>query len=228
MAGRSMTVLLPAVLLLVLNAFAAGDPARFEAEIRAFEAADRSAMPDSGVIVFTGSSSIKGWNSLAADLTPLPVVNRGFGGSQVSDGCCFLERIVVPYRPRAVVFYAGENDIWAGESADSVAEDFRRYVGKLRGLLPETPLYFIGLKPSPARWSKWAEMQRANGLIERICRESHQVWFIDLSRPMLGSAGYPRAELYVPDSLHLSPEGYCLWTAGIRPRLEGRSCCGRN
>jgi hypothetical protein len=92
------------------------DPARFEAEIRAFEAADRTSPPPFGGIVFIGSSSIKNWTDVAADFPGVPVLNRGFGGSTLADVVYYADRILLPYRPRLVVLYAGDNNLASGRT----------------------------------------------------------------------------------------------------------------
>ena len=84
---------------------------RFEDEISAFEAADSLAMPAPGSVLFVGSSSIRFWNTLEEDMAPLPVINRGFGGSTFDDLLFYMDRIVMPYQPSAVVLYEGDNDI---------------------------------------------------------------------------------------------------------------------
>ena len=116
----------------------AADPARWEADIAAFEAQDRLSPPPTGGIVFTGSSSIRLWTTLATDFTGLPVINRGFGGSQVPDVTAFLDRIVTKHRPRMVVIYCGGNDINAGRSAAEVVADIRSLVGAIHATLPAT------------------------------------------------------------------------------------------
>jgi hypothetical protein len=109
----------------------------WESSIRAFEEANRVHPPKLGGIVFTGSSSIKLWLTLADDMKPLYVLNRGFGGSQIADVNQYAGRIVIPYRPRAVVLYAGENDL-PGKSPETVSGDFKRFVEIIHSRLPET------------------------------------------------------------------------------------------
>src|SRR5690606_25008770 len=59
-------------------------PTRFEAEIEAFRAWDRKNAVPADAVLFVGSSSIRMW-ATAVSFPDLPVVNRGFGGSQISD-----------------------------------------------------------------------------------------------------------------------------------------------
>ena len=104
------------------------DLAKWEGEIRAFEEADRQSPPPTGGIVFAGSSSIRLWTSVKDDFASLPVLNRGFGGSQIREVTAFADRIVIPYRPRLIVFYCGSNDVMAGRTVPEVVDDFKAYV----------------------------------------------------------------------------------------------------
>src|SRR5579884_12242 len=143
-------------------AYATGNPAVWEDAIRAFEAEDRRNPPPAGVLVFTGSSSIRFWETLARDMAPLPVLNRGFGGSRIADVTHYAHRIVTPYRPRAVVFYAGENDIaLAGRTAEQVRDDFAAFCARVHAALPDVPIYFISIKAPKRRRRFWPEMRSA-------------------------------------------------------------------
>ena len=185
--------------------------AAFEEEIARFEAADRAQPPDSGGIVFVGSSSFRLWPNLAGDFPGRTVLNRGFGGSTLPDVIHFAPRVVLPYRPRLVVLYAGDNDLAAGRSAEQVADDFRTFVRVVRQARPATRIAYVSIKPSPSRWALAEQARRANALIaSEIARDSLAA-FVDVFTPMLGTNGRPRPELFVADSLHMSPAGYVLW-----------------
>ena len=127
---------------------AATDPAFFAAEIESFVEADRAQPPAPGQIVFVGSSSIRFWTTLAEDMAPLATVRRGFGGAHLSQVLHEAPRIVLPYAPRAVVVYAGDNDIGAGKSAETVVADFEALVERIHATLPETDVWFWSIKPS--------------------------------------------------------------------------------
>lgn len=192
----------------------------WEAEIEAYEEADVEDPPAPGSIVFIGSSSIRFWETLASDLAPLSVLNRGFGGSVVAHATHFADRIVLPYEPDAIVLYAGDNDIgFGGVSPDCVLADFDSFVEKIQGTAPDTPIYFISIKPSIARWDQWPEMLRANELVEARTRTQSSLHFLDISEAMLDDDGEPSEELFVEDGLHMTSEGYALWTSLIRPVL---------
>lgn len=195
--------------------------AKWEADIAAFEAQDREHPPEPGGIVFVGSSSIRLWD-LKRDFPDLPVLNRGFGGSQVADSTHFAERIVIPYRPRIVVLYAGDNDIAQGVTPCQVCENFVAFAETVHAALPETRIIYIAIKPSMKRWALIHRVRAANALINAACTDGERLTFLDVEPPMLGDDGQPRRELFVEDGLHLNPQGYALWTELLRPHLSIR------
>lgn len=199
---------------------AALSPARWEATIRAFEAADRTNPPPQGAVLLVGSSSIRLWTNAPVQFPRHTILNRGFGGSHLSEVVAYADRIVVPYRPRVIVLYAGDNDIAAGKSPEQVAADFRAFVGKIRPALPMTPVVYLAIKPSPARVKFLAAGQAANRLIREFVAGQQGLVFVDVATPMLGADGQPREELFLPDRLHLNAEGYKLWAGIVGPVLD--------
>jgi hypothetical protein len=214
------------VLLAVLMVFAcvhwqssaATDPAFFEDEIVAFERADAEAMPPPGGILFVGSSSIRFWTTLAEDMAPLPVVRRGFGGAHMSHVLHNFERIVVPYAPRAIVVYVGENDIAAGKRVDRVLYEFETFLDLVREELPGTDVWIMSVKPSKLRWSYWPTMERLNERLAERAAGDPRVRYVETGETLLGPDGKPD-DVYVLDRLHLNAEGYRRWTQTLRPLL---------
>jgi lysophospholipase L1-like esterase len=191
----------------------------FESDIEKFEAQDAKNPPAPGGIVFVGSSSIVRWKTLKEDFPGYNVINRGFGGSQVSDSVRFADRIVTPYKPTMIVFFAGTNDIAAGKSADTVFHDYKAFVDKVRVALPSVTIAYISISPAPSRWSKLDEIKKANGLIQAYSAHGQKLLFVDTFPQMLTADGGPRPELFVADQLHLSPKGYAIWVNAVRPIL---------
>lgn len=198
---------------------ARADPAFFEREIRAYEAADRGAMPEPGAIVFVGSSSIRLWTTLAEDMAPLRVLNRGFGGAHFVHVLHNADRVVIPYAPKAVVLYVGDNDIAAGTSVEDVVSRYRAFVDQIRANGPETAIYFLPIKPSKLRWEWWPEMARANAEIASIAAEDPRLHVIDVATVLLDAKGEPRDDVFVFDGLHLNATGYAEWTRVVHPVL---------
>jgi lysophospholipase L1-like esterase len=213
-----------AATLMVFTAVALGAPAlaqddQWAGAMAAFAAQDRELPPQPGGIVFVGSSSIRLWD-VATSFPGQRIVNRGFGGSQIADAVRHVQVLVVGHQPRVVVFYAGDNDIAAGKSAETVAADFRTFVTRVHEALPATRIAFIGIKPSLLRWKLIEGVREANARIRDYCDSDDRLGFVDVDRLMIGWDGRPRADLLAEDGLHLSPKGYELWTILVRPFLE--------
>ena len=195
-------------------------PYRFDDEILAFEAADKTQTPPTGAILFAGASSIRLWSTLAEDFPNLTVINRGFGGSMLSDNIFFADQIVIPYKPKLIVIQAGGNDINNGKSPEQVASDFKAYVAKVREKLPQTRILYLSINPSPARWAQADKQKEANRLIKEYCSSGSNLGFIDIYDAMLGTDGKPVADLFVEDQLHPNAAGYKLRTKLILPHLQ--------
>jgi lysophospholipase L1-like esterase len=203
---------------------ATGQPGSWESEISAYEKADRLRPPKPGTIVFTGSSSIRLWDTLAEDMQPLQVLNRGFGGSQIAEVNHYASRIILPYQPRAVVLYAGDNDLaWpSSKTPEQVFVDFKQFVEIIHSQLPETWIYFVSIKPSILRWHDWEKFQKTNALIAGYILTQPRAQFIDVDAAMLNAEGKPRPEIFRGDGLHMNAKGYVIWTSIIRPILLRR------
>lgn len=194
-------------------------PERWESAVTDLERTFQDAGSPTGRILFIGSSSIRLWD-LERSFPDRPTLNHGFGGCDTSDVVHFFDRLVVPTQPRAIVLYAGDNDISRGKSAERVADDFRRFVELTEERFTEPPpVYYLAVKPSLSRWTLRVPMQDANRRIQRLCESHPRLHFIDIWTPMLGDDGAPQPELFIDDGLHLNPRGYELWTAQLRPVL---------
>jgi len=211
--------LIPLMLLIAAPIVRAAD-APFEKEIRAFEASDAKQPPPKNAILFVGSSSIRFWTTLAEDFPNVPVINRGFGGSEIADSTRYADRIVIPYHPKQIVMYAGDNDIAKGKSPQQVADDFKAFVEKVRAALPDMPISYICIKPSIQRWKLVDKIREADRLIREYASGQKNIDYIDVFTPMLDEQSMPRKELFREDGLHLNREGYKLWVSLVRPVLR--------
>jgi lysophospholipase L1-like esterase len=159
------------------------------------------------------------WTRLADDFPGVPVINRGFGGSAIADSTYYADRIVIPYRPRLVVMYAGDNDIAEGDSPAQVCDEFKAFVARVRRALPGTAIIYISIKPSLARAAWWPQMREANRLIADWSRRQAGITFVDVAARMLDANGKPRAELFRADGLHMDAAGYAIWVQALKPVL---------
>jgi lysophospholipase L1-like esterase len=192
---------------------------RFDAAIAAFETADREAAPPRCATLFVGSSSIRFWETLKADFPDRTVINRGFGGSTIWEVNHYFDRVVAPYRPKEIVFYAGENDLAAGRTPAEAYADFAAFMAKKDAALGKTPVWYISAKPSKLRWDQRDAFQDLNGRIKALAGKRADLAFIDVWPAMLGPDGQPK-DIYVEDRLHMNPAGYALWTPLVDAALD--------
>lgn len=194
---------------------------RFAKEIAAMLARDSVQVPPHDGIALLGSSSFARWDSMLRDLAPLPVYNRGFGGSGLRQNAYYAPRIVAPYQPRMVVVYCGENDISNADTpAKQALDDFQALVHVLRQDQADLPIVFLSMKPSPKRWSYWPKFQEANAMIRRYTEEVRGLSYIDVGTAMLDSTGRPFQHIWKADSLHMNEAGYAIWRELLVPQLQ--------
>lgn len=194
--------------------------AKWEKEISAYEASDKTNPPPKGALLFIGSSTVRMWKTLAQDFPSVKVINRGFGGSQIADSTHFAERVIFPYEPSKVFLRAGGNDLWLGKSAEEVFGDFKEFVAKVHGKLPKTEIVFISLSPSIARWKQADKEKAVNTMVQEFVKQNPSVKYIETFSLPLGSDGQPRPELFLADKLHFNAEGYKLLAECVRPFVE--------
>jgi lysophospholipase L1-like esterase len=216
-----MKFLLLLLLMLAPDLVAAqANHAQWNGAIEAFEASDRSNPPPQHAVLFIGSSSIEHWKSVAADFPEVPVINRGFGGSELGDSTYFADRIIKPYHPRAIVLYAGDNDLYDGHTPRQVRDDFAAFVSKVRSFDPGVPIAFVAIKPSMARKALLPKIKQANGLVRKYAASHHGISYIDVFKPMLGADGQPQPKWFIQDGLHMNRMGYALWIDKLRPWVD--------
>jgi lysophospholipase L1-like esterase len=184
---------------------------RWAASLADFARADEAGRPAPGGVLFVGSSSIRLWKNLPDDFRQVQVINRGFGGSTMADCTQLARPLVIQYRPRHVLVYAGDNDLAEGRSPRQVLESFQEFVRTVRTELPDTRISFISVKPSPARAALVPLARETNRLVAEHLAALPNTGYIDVFTPMLDAEGRPREDLYGPDRLHMNASGYALW-----------------
>ena len=191
--------------------------AQWEKEISAFERHDATNPPAKGGIVFIGSSTIRFWSTLAKDYPGEPVINRGFGGSEILDSTHFAPRILFPYQPRKVFLRAGGNDIANGKSVEQVFADFKGFAETVHARLPAAKIYYISWSPSILRWKQAGKEKELNTLVAGYIADKPYLRYIETYDLPLGPDGKPLANLYRADGLHFDAAGYVLLAARVRP-----------
>ncbi len=197
-----------------------GEAERFEDEIASFEAADRISPPPKGSVLFVGSSSIRLWSNLEADFPNIDVLQRGFGGSTLKEVDNYAPRIVLPYCPRLIVVYAGDNDLAESRTPEQILADFKTFVGLVRAPMPKTGIVFVSIKPSTARVALLGKMRETNALVRQYIATDPTLTYVDVFTPMLGPTGLPRGELFQSDGLHMNPQGYAIWRGLLQPLVS--------
>jgi lysophospholipase L1-like esterase len=194
----------------------------WEQDIQKFEQLDKNEKYPQDAILFAGSSSIRLWSSLEKDMAPYPVIQRGFGGSRLSDLAVYSRRIFDPHPCIAIVLFVA-NDITGSDqdkSPQEVAALFRNILKTIRKTHPETPVFWIEVTPTALRWKVWPEIRKANNLIKDICDNQKNTYFIKTDYAFLNEKGLPKDELFRDDKLHLTEKGYAVWTDIIKKELD--------
>ncbi len=195
------------------------DPHRFDNAISLFKSWDEKNSFAENAVLFVGSSSIRMWKTHKY-FPELKVINRGFGGSHISDIIYFFNDVVKKYNPAKIVFYAGDNDIAAGKSPERVFSDFKHFVKMVRDSIGEVNLIYIPIKPSISRWKYWKEMKKTNMMIKKFIDNNENLFYADIVEPMLNENRIPKEDIFINDGLHLNLKGYEIWTSILNKYLR--------
>lgn len=214
-----MRVFILLVLVLVSFTSCAQSHPKYWEDVQAIKQYDKIYAPPTSPILFTGSSSIRLWTNLSEQFRGYTVLNRGIGGAVIADIDRYVEDLILAYKPRQVILYIGENDIISAPNGDTVFAAFRKLFLHIRSVLPEVPLAYISIKPSPSREQFLPIAIRANELIKAFLAEQSSAGFIDIYPLMLDKKGQFRRELFRQDMLHMQPEGYDIWYKRVKPFL---------
>jgi hypothetical protein len=199
-----------------------GAPRRgeFDWEIERFLEEDRKSPPPLGAILFIGSSIFREWSDLKAQMAPLPVFNRAFGGSRTWEVLYYADKIVLPYKRRIIVYYCGSNDIDSGAGAAQVVANFQAFVDKVASSLPKTRIFFVSINKAPEKQGAWSVVDDANSRIRDYAKGNPRVGYIEVNPVLFDAAGKPRLDLYRDDELHLRPAAYVEFARIIKPAIE--------
>lgn len=192
---------------------------RFEKVVLTYEAADRTNPPPSGAILLAGDSQFYRWTTLHDDLPGYTIINRGIDSFQTSDLVRYVDRLVLPYKPRLIVLHVGGNDVNNGKTPEQILADFKTFVSRVRSELPDVPIAFSSITPGPGRWNQAEQRKATNSLVEAYVATEPDLLFIDLWDAMLTADGQPREDLWVADRVHPNHAGYLLRVEIMRPLL---------
>lgn len=195
---------------------------KWEKDIAAFEALDRSEKYPENAVLFMGSSSIRLWSTLQEQMKPYSVIQRGFGGSNMADLSMYTKRIVYPHQFQAVVIFVA-NEITVSPNDRNARETgalYKEVVHSIREKYQKQPIFLIEVTPSRKRWEKWDQIKETNSELKRICTKEKNMYFIETANFYLNEKGLPREELFRDDKLHLNDAGYKIWGDIIKKKLD--------
>lgn len=212
---RAFVVLLFAVVCITVKAQPFAD------EIAGFKKKDAASFPPANAILFVGSSSFRKWEDVAGYFPNYTIINRGFGGSTLPDVIRYEKDIIFPYHAKQIVIYCGENDVASSDTvtAQVVFDRFKKLYTDIRAVMPDVPVLFVSLKPSPSRWQMRDRMMGANKLIKKYLKRKGNAAFVSVWNDMLGADGKPMPDIFVGDKLHMNAKGYAIWQKLIEPYL---------
>jgi lysophospholipase L1-like esterase len=194
----------------------------YYSEIQAFKKQDSISFPPKNAVLFVGSSSFRKWTDVQSYFPNRTIINRGFGGSTLPDVIRYANDIILPYYPKQVVIYAGDNDLASSDTvtATTVANRFKQLFYIVRNGLPKATITYVSIKPSPSRTKLRSKMEEANSMIKDFLRSQKKTSFIDVYNPMLMANGQPKPEIFLSDSLHMNEQGYAIWQKEMKHYLK--------
>ncbi|MDQ2718343.1 MAG: GDSL-type esterase/lipase family protein [Bacteroidota bacterium] len=193
----------------------------FYSDIQAFKNQDSIHFPLKHVILFVGSSSFTKWTDVQDYFPGFKIINRGFGGSSLPDVIRYADEIIFPYQPKQIIIYCGENDFAASDtvSVQTVFSRFKQLFQLIRVKLPDVPIAYVSMKPSPSRQKLMPKFEKGNLLIKQYLKEKKNAAFIDVYHKMLNKDGTPIKDIFIEDNLHMNAKGYHIWQKIIKPYL---------
>ena len=209
------------LLISIFHGFAQNVDYPYADEIRKFKALDSINPPPQNAILFAGSSSFRIWEDVQNYFPRYTIINRGFGGSCLTDMIRYTNDIIIPYHPKQIVIYCGENDFAASDTITSATVNLRfmQLFTLIRKQLPQAKITYVSIKPSPSRWQLKEKMMASNKFIRKFLKRKPNTSFVDVWPKMLGSDKQPLKGIFLEDQLHMNPTGYNIWQKAIKPHL---------
>lgn len=210
------------ILLFIISNSIAQNKLPFQNEIDAFKRQDSIQPPPKRPILFVGSSSFTKWKTINSDLPGYPILNRGFGGSRLTDVIYFAEETILKYNPKQIYIYCGENDLAMDTSVTPIIllERYKMLHRMIREKLgKKIPIVFISIKPSIARWKLEKTFLESNELIKTYLSNDRHSSYVDVHQAMLDKNNEVLKDIFIEDKLHMNEKGYAIWIKIIAPTL---------
>lgn len=194
----------------------------FYDDIQNFKKRDSAHFPPRNAILFAGSSSFTKWTDVQSYFPKETIINRGFGGSTLQDVIYYANDVILPYHPREIVIYCGENDLASSDTVTAlmVFDRFKTLFSIIRSGMPKIPVVFVSLKPSPSRKNLMPKMAAANTMIKNFLKKQPHTFFVDVYHKMLNPDGNPMPDIFIEDNLHMNAKGYHIWQKALEPYLQ--------
>jgi lysophospholipase L1-like esterase len=210
------------MLVVFISTTLSGQQLPFSNEIQQFKKQDSISYPPKNAILLVGSSSFRKWQDVQSYFPNYTIINRGFGGSVLPDVIRYANDIIIPYHPKQVLVYCGDNDLASSDTITPqiVTSRFKQLFSIIRGKLPAATITFVSIKPSPSRYKLMTKMQQTNAMIKAFLKSQKNTSFIDVFHPMLMANGRAIPDVFVADSLHMNEKGYAIWKKAIEPKLR--------
>ncbi len=196
--------------------------APFYNDIQNFKKLDSARFPPKHAILFVGSSSFTKWTDVEDYFPGYSIINRGFGGSSLPDVIRYNNDIIIPYHPKQIVIYCGENDLAGTDTTVSgkiILQRFKQLFVLIRKQLPAVPIAYVSMKPSPGREKLWPKMIAGNSLVKKYLGKQKKTVFIDVYHKMFNENGTVMKDIFIEDNLHMNAKGYAIWQKLIAPYL---------
>jgi lysophospholipase L1-like esterase len=219
------TLLTYLVILLLTTVFARplyAQPGPFYNEIQQFKKQDSVSFPPKNAILLVGSSSFRKWQDVQSYFPNHTIINRGFGGSVLTDVILYANDIIIPYEPKQVLVYCGDNDLASSDTItpEIVTSRFKQLFSIIRGNLPSATITYVSIKPSPSRQQLMTKIVETNSMIAKFLKSQKNTSYIDVFHPMLLPEGRAIPEIFLSDSLHMNEKGYAIWKKAFEPELK--------
>lgn len=160
------------------------------------------------------------------------IVNHGFGTSSADDLLYYYDRMVRPYKPRALVLATSGNDIGFGYSAKDIMEILARVIHWAQADFPGIPIFVIGNGPALARVGQVNVYTRLRKeydvLLRAFCEVTENCTYVDLgNQPFyyndpedIGDFDKVRDDIFASDDKHFNAKGYGYFMDFVREFLD--------
>lgn len=190
-------------------------------------------------LVFLGDSITQGWEKNGKDVwaktwEPLKAANFGIGGDRTEHVIWRLQNGNFDgIKPKLVVLMIGTNNtghqgrpaaehggVVYASSAEQTAEGVKMILDILGKKLPEAKVLVLGIFPRGATKEDAMRKQNVatNNLISGLA-DNKRVFYMDIGNTFLQPDGTLPKEI-MPDLLHLSAQGYQMWTDAIESKVK--------